>query len=276
MIALNQYYQKVLEETEKQQIIEIAIPGAGQTVSFDIQSLTAMHEIIGVVLYNPNPRTAGHGTLRLRIGGTEILPEGFHADLLARFNQGEVNAKVGFAFKEYIFPYKTRAKGEPVRITYSEPPDGGVGKLYLYLLGKYDNSNLPITNYRFQVLGFTVPKGSNEKDVEVPIDEKALQSCSKVVGAFFVGNTNRIKQVKLCIDGTSVFPEGMAGQLVTKEMVEAGSISNGIFTKHLIPFSYLLHPCDVKAGNSKVEGGFLATPHPDKDYNVFLYLISKV
>ena len=276
MLTLHQYYQQVLEEIEKQQIIEIVIPGAGKMVSFDADTLTSMHEIIGIALINPNPKTAGHGTLRLRIGDMEILPTDFNADLISKFNHGEVDAKVEFGFKEYIFPVKTEAKGKPARITYTEPIDGGAGKIYLYLLGKNNNSTLGIPKYRFQVLDFTIPKSSNNKDIEITINEKTLQSHTKVAGAFLLGNSNRVKQVTLCIDETSVFPEGMLGQLVTKEIVDAGSISNGIFTKHLIPFTYLLHPCDLKAKNSKIESKLIVTPHPDKDYKVFLYLLTTV
>lgn len=276
MLTLHQYYQQVLEEIEKQQIIEIAIPGAGQMVSFDTDTLTSMHELIGVALINPNPKTAGHGTLRLRIGDSEILPGNFHADLITKFNHGEVNAKVEFGFKEYIFPVNTEAKGKPARITYIEPLDGGAGKIYLYLLGKNSNSTFSIPKYRFQVVALNVPKGSNDKDIEITIDEKTLQSHTKVAGAFLLGNSNRVRQVKLCIDETSVFPDGMIGQLVTKEIIDKDAISSGIFSKHMIPFTYLLHPCDLKAGNSKIEGRLLVTPHPDKDYKVFLYLLTTV
>lgn len=276
MLTLHQYYQKVLEETEKQQIIEIAIPGAGQLVSFDTDTLTSMHEIIGIALINPNPKTAGHGTSRLRIGDSELLPNEFHADLIAKYNHAQVDAKVEFGFKEYIFPIKTEAKGKPVRITYTEPVDGGSGKLYLYLLGKNNSSNLCIPNYHFQVVTVTVPKGNIDKDIEISIVEKTLQSHDKVVGAMFLGPCNRIKQVKLCIDDTSVFPEGMIGQLVTKEIVNAETLSTGIFTRHLFPFTYLLHPCSLKAKNSKIEGKILVTPNPDKDYHFFLYLLCTV
>lgn len=274
MLTLHTYYQQVLEETEKQQIIEINIPGAGQRVTFDTDSLNSMHETIGIALINPNPKTAGHGTIRLRIGDSEILPNGFHADLIAKFNHGQVDSKVEFGFREYILPVKTGAKGKPVRIDYNEPVDGGTGKLYLYLLGKNCNSNFCIPKYRFQVLDIPVAKGNNNKDVEISIDEKTVESHDKVVGAFLLGNSNRVKQVRLCVDETSVFPEGMLGQLVTKEIVDAATIANGIFTKHLVPFSYLLHPCNLKAGNSKIEGKLLVTPHPDKDYKIFIYLLT--
>lgn len=276
MLTLHTYYQKVLEEIEKQQIIEIVIPGAGQMVSFDTDTLTSVHEIIGMALINPNPKTAGHGTLRLRIGDSEIFPADFHADLIAKYNHGEVDAKVEFGFREYIFPVKSEAKGKAVRINYTEPADGSSGKLYLYLLGKNNSSSLCIPKYRIQVLAFTIPKNSNDKDIELTINEKTLQSHNKVMGAFFLGNSNRVKQVRLCIDETSVFPEGMLSQLVTKEIVNADSISNGIFSKHLIPFSYLLHPCSLNAKNSKIEGKLLVTPHPDKDYEVFLYLLTTI
>ncbi len=276
MLTLHQYYQQVLKEIEKQQIIEITIPGAGQMVSFDTDTLTSMHDVIGIALINPNPKTAGHGTLRLRIGDKEILPSGFHADLITKYNHGDVDAKVEFGFKEYIFPVKTEAKGKPVRINYTEPSNGSNGKLFLYLLGKNTSSNFCIPNYRFQVIGFTIPKGSSDSDVEIPINEKTLQSHNKVAGAFFLGNTNRLKQVKLCIDETSVFPEGMIGQLVTKEIIDADTISNGIFSKHLIPFTYLLHPCDLRAKNSKIEGEIIVTPIQDKDYKVYLYLLTTV
>lgn len=276
MLTLHQYYQQVLQEIEKQQIIEINIPGAGQSVSFDTDTLTSMHEIIGIALINPNPKTAGHGTLRLRVGDSEILPSNFHTDLISKFNHGEVDAKVEFGFKEYIFPVKTEAKGKPVRINYTEPADGGSGKLFLYILGKNNSSSLCIPNYRFHVLDFTIPKGNPDKDIEFPVNEKTLQSHNKMVGAFFLGNSNRIKKVKLCIDETSVFPEGMIGQLVTKEIVDFNSISNGIFSKHLIPFTYLLHPCYLKAKNSKIEGKIIVTPIQDKDYKVYLYLLTTV
>jgi hypothetical protein len=274
MVTLHQYYQKVLQETDLQQIIEINIPGAGQMVSFDTDSLTSMREVIGIALINPNPKTAGHGTLRLRIGDKEILPTGFHADLIAKFNHKEVDAKVEFAFKEYVFPSETEAKGKPVRIQYTEPASGGSGKLYLYLLGSTCSNSICIPKYRFQILEIVVPKGNNNKDIEPDINAKTIKSHDKVVGAFFLGPSNRIKQVRLCIDETSVFPDGMIGQLVTKEIVGSGTTGNGIFTKHLIPFTYLMQACNVKAGNSKIEGKLTATPHPDKDYSVYLYLLT--
>lgn len=276
MLTLHQYYQKVLEEVELQQIIEIAIPGAGQVVSFDADTLTSMQNVIGIALINPTPKTSGHGTLRLRIGDSEILPNDFHADLIAKFNHSEVDTKHEFGFKEYIFPVEAQAKGKPLRITYTEPVDGSSGKLYLYLLGKKSSTSLGLQKYRFQVLDITVPKGSYDKDIEINIDEKTLQSHSKVIGAFFLGQSNRIKQVKLCIDETSVFPEGMIGQLVTKEIVNVQSIGNGIFAKHLIPFIYQYQACNIKAQNSKIEGKILVTPNPDNDYKVFLYLLTVV
>ena len=100
------------------------------------------------------------------------------------------------------------------------------------------NSNFCIPKYRFQVLDFTVTRGSNVKDMEIAINEKNIESHDKVVGAFLLDNSNRIKQVRLCTDETSVFPEGMLGQLVTKEIVDAGSIANGIFTKHLVWYRF--------------------------------------
>ena len=274
MLKLHEFYNKVLEETERQQIIEIAIPGAGKMVSFETDTLTSMHDIIGIALINPNPKTAGHGTLRLRIGDEEILPNEFHADLIAKLNHQFVDAKLEFGFKEYIFPVNIRAHGRPVKISYTEPSDGGSGKLYLYLLGKNNSSNFCVPKYRFQVLEINVPKEDNSRDIGIPIKGKTLQSHNKVVGGMFLGPTNRIKQVKLSIDDSSVFPEGMIGQLVSKELVNSQSIGNGIFTKHLIPFSYLVHPCDLTAKNSKIEGNVLVTPNPNNDYKIFLYLLT--
>jgi hypothetical protein len=276
MLKLHQYYEKVLQETDLQQIIEINIPGAGQLVSFDTDSLTSMLDVIGIALINPNPKTAGHGTLRLRIGDKEILPNEFHADLISKFSHKEVDAKVEFGFKEYIFPVETEAKGKPVRIEYTEPADGGSDKLYLYLLGSKDSNNICIPKYRFQILDFTVPQGNSDKDIELDIDSKTLQSHIKVVGAVFLGPSNRIKQVKLCVDETSVFPEGMIGQLVTKEIISGQTIGNGLHTKHIIPFTYMLQACDLKANSSKIEGKLVVTPNPNEDYKVFLYLLTTI
>lgn len=276
MQTLHQYYEKVLQETDMQQIIEINIPGSGQMVSFDTDSLTSMDNVIGIALINPNPKTAGHGTLRLRIGDKEILTNEFHADLISKFSHKEVDASVEFGFKEYIFPVETEAKGKPVRIEYTEPADGGSGKLFLYLLGSNCQNNICIPKYRFQVLDFTIPRGNSDKDIELDIEAKTLLSHKKVVGAVFLGPSNRIKQVRLCVDETSVFPEGMIGQLVTKEIVNAQTIGNGIYTKHIIPFTYMLQACDLTARNSKIEGKLLATPNPNEDYKVFLYLLTTI
>ena len=276
MLKLHQYYEKILQETDLQQIIEINIPGAGQMVNFDTDSLTSMKEVIGIALINPNPKMSGHGTLRLRIGDKEILPNDFHADLIAKFSHKEVDAKIEFAFKEYIFPVKTEAKGKPVKLEYTEPVNGNSGKLYLYLLGSKSSNSICIPKYKFQGLDFTVLKNNSNKDIELDIDARTLQSHNKVVGVIFLGPSNRIKQVKLCVDETSVFPEGMIGQLVTKEIVNTQTIGNGIYTKHIIPFTYMLQACDLKARNSKIEGKLLLTPNPNDDYKVFLYLITTI
>ena len=274
MLSIHQYYQKVLEETEKQQIIEIAIPGAGKLVSFETDTLIDIKEIIGIAIINPNPKQAGHGTLRLRIGDTEILPEKFHADLIAKFNHKQVNTQLEFGFRDYIFPVRVKAEGSPVKISYTEPVDGGSGKLYLYLLGKKNPFNLDIPDYRFQVIEQFVPQGSNDKDVEIAIKAKTIQSHQRVVGAMLLGYANRIKSVALAIDETTILPEGMSGQLVTKQIVNSQSISNGIFIKHIIPFTLLIHPCYLNAQNSKIEGKMSVIPDPDNDYSVFLYLLT--
>lgn len=274
METLNQYSRKVPEITDRYQVIEIPVPGAGQTVSFDVETFTEVHEIIGIALVNPNPLTMGHGTLRLRIGDEEILPDKFHADLVSKFNQRSVTTKLEFGFRDYIFPVKVRAQGRPARIQYTEPSDGGKGSLFLYLLGKTNNGNLDIPAFRFQVIGITVPKGSNSKDIEIPIEEKTQQSHKKIVGAMFLAPSNRLKQVKLCIDESTIFPEGMQGQLVTKEMVTKSSVTGGIFTKHIVPFQHLMYPVSQEAKNSKIEGRIWATPHPDMDYKIYLYLMA--
>lgn len=273
-MILNQYNQKTLQETDRQQIIEIPVPGAGQLVSFDTETLTGMQDIIGIALINPDPLSAGHGTMRLRVGDEEIFPNGFHTGLISKFSQRFVSTRLEFGFKEYIFPVQVKAQGRPVRIDYTEPADGGKGALFLYLLGKGNSSYLNIPAFRFQVIGIHVPKGSNAKDIEIPVNEKTLQSHKKIVGAMFLGHTNRLKQVKLCVDESAIFPEGMHGQLVTKEMVTKSSITEGMLTKHIIPFQYLMHPVNLEAKNSKIEGHIRATPHPDTDYKVYLYLMA--
>lgn len=276
MLTLQEYYNKVLEETDRQQIIRIPISGAGQLVSFETASLTGMHDIIGIGLINPNPVTAGHGTLRLRIGDEEILPTAFHADLISKFSHRYVTTDLEFGFKEYLFPVKVSAKGKPVKISYVEPSDGGSGSLYLYLLGKNENSNFDIPKYRFQVIDIEVPQDDSTKDIEVEIKEKTLQSHDKVVGAMFLGQSNRIKKVKLSIDDSTVFPEGFQGQLITKEMVSNSIIktATGIFAKHIIPFNRMIHPVNQKARNSKIEGKVWATPQADISYKIYLYLLT--
>lgn len=276
MLTLHQYYEKVLQETDMQQVVEINIPGAGQMVSSDTGSSISMNSVIGIALINPNPKTAGHGTLRLRIGDKEILPNGFHADLISKFGHNGVDSKAEFAFREYLFPVETGAKGKPVRIEYTEPSDGGSGNLYLYLLGSKGPNTINIPKYRFQVLGFTVPKGNSDKDIELDIGARTLLGHKRVAGAFFLGPSNRIKETRLCIDETTVFPSGMPGQLVTKEIVNARTTGNGIFTKHILPFPHVLQACDLAARNSKIEGKLLVTPNPDGDYKVFLYLLTTV
>jgi hypothetical protein len=276
MLALQEYYNKVLEETDRQHVIEIPISGAGQLASFETASLTGMHDIIGIGLINPNPTTAGHGTLRLRIGDEEILPNGFHANMISKFSHRFVTTDTEFGFKEYLFPTKVQAKGRPVKIEYTEPTDGGSGSLFLYLLGKSNNSNFSIPKYRIQVIDIDVPKGDISKDVEIEIKEKTLQSHEKVVGAMFLGLSNRIKKVKLSIDDSTVFPEGFQGQLITKEIISNSIINtaSGIFTKHIIPFSYMIHPVDQKARNSKIEGKIWATPKADSSYKIYLYILT--
>jgi hypothetical protein len=276
MTVFNQYNQKVLEETDRQQIIEIPVPGVGQTVSFDVETLTEVQDIIGVALVNPAPLTCGHGTLRLRIGDEEIFPNGFHADLISKYIHRQVTTKLEFGFKEYIFPLQVKAQGKPARIQYTEPADGGKGSLFLYLLGKNNSGCIGIPALKFQVIDIDVPKGSNAKDIEIPINEKTLQSHKKVTSAMFLAPSNRLKQVKLCVDESTIFPEGMHGQLVTKEMVTKSSATEGIFTKHIIPFQYLLYTVNMEAKNSKIEGRVWATPNPDNDYKIYLYLMATI
>lgn len=264
----------ILNEIDKLQIIEIPIPGAGQPVSFEIQSLTSMYNVLGIAIVNPTPKDSGHGTLRLRIGDDEIFPNEFHVDLITRFNPSHVNTKMDFGFKQHVFPTKVKAKGKPVKVNYVEPADGGSGKLHLYLLGKKSYCNHPNLNYRFQVMDIDVPKGNNTNDIEVEIDQKTRLNDERVKGVMLVGNGNRLKECKLCIDGNSVLPGGFQAQLVTKEQVTNTIVANGIYTKHVIPTRYILHPTDQKARNSKVEGKIVVTPNPDKAYNFFLYLLT--
>ena len=274
MITYKQLPELAYNHTDKLQIIEIEIPEAGKETSFDVETPTGMHEIIGVAMINPNPKAAGHGTLRLRIGDEEILPVNFHADMAAKFESRFVDTKLNFGFKHHIFPVKVKAGGRPAKITYTEPSDGGTGKLYLYLLGTKGSNNLTIPKFRFQVFEMTVPKGVYSSDVEIAINEKTLQSHEKVVGAVFLGQANRVKEASLKIDGTTIFPDGMASPLICKELSTSHSIAGGIFTKHIMPLPFMLHPCSVKAKNSKIEGKVVATPNPDRDYKIYLYLLT--
>ena len=277
---MNKFFdtKQIIDKSDILQIIEINIGGAGQLVSFETQSLTGMKDIIGIALINPNPLTAGHGTLRLRVGDTEILPNGFHADIISKFNPKEISTKVDFAFKDYIFPAKVEAKGKPVKIDYTEPQDGSNGKLHLYLLGVKGCCNLQIPKHRFQIIQIDVPQGGNTNDIEIPIDEKTILSHNKVKGVFLVGVSNRIKKLRLCIDGNSVLPDGFQAQLVTKELVSNSSIngSSGIFTKHIIPVSNLIYLTDQKAKNSEIEGSLWAVPSPSVAYKMYLYLIAEL
>jgi hypothetical protein len=267
-----------LEEVDIQQIIEIPVSGPGQLTSFETASLTDMHEITGIALINPNPTDAGHGTLRLRIGDSEVLPDGFHTGLITKYSHRYVSTKIEFGFKEYIFPLKTIAKGKPVKIAYTEPGDGGNGKLYLYLLGKKSSCSHNVPEYRFQVIDIDVPQGNNSNDIEISIDEKTLLSHKQVKGVMLYGITNRLKNLELCIDDSSIFPEDFQAQLATKELATNTIISDasGIFLKHIIPMCYIIHPVSLKAQNSKIEGKLWATPHPDNSYKVYLYLLTTV
>jgi hypothetical protein len=268
----------LLGEVDIQQIIEIPISGPGQLTSFETASLTDMHEITGIALINPNPAAAGHGTLRLRIGDNEILPNGFHAGLIAKYSHRYVSTKVEFGFKEYILPVKTKAEGKPVKITYTEAGDGGNGRLYLYLLGKKSSCSHNVPEYRFQVIDIDIPQGNNSNDIELVIDEKTLLGHKQVKGVMLYGITNRLKKLELCIDDSSIFPEDFKAQLVAKEMVTNTIITDasGIFLKHIIPMCYIIHPVSLKAQNSKIEGKLWSTPHPDISYKVYLYLLTSV
>ncbi len=270
--------KQVIDKSDILQIIEINITGADQLISFETQSRTDMKDIIGIALINPNPLTSGHGTLRLRIGDEEILPNGFHADIISKFNPKEVTTKVNFAFKDYIFPVKIEAKGKPVKIDYTEPQDGNSGKLYLYLLGVKSCCNLQIPKLRFQVVDIEVPQGSNSSDVELVIDDKTILNHDKIKGVFLVGIGNRMKTLKLCIDGNSVLPDKFQAQLVTKELLSNTIINeaSGIFTKHIIPACTLIYLADEKAKNSKIEGRLCAVPNPPETYKVYLYLIAEL
>jgi hypothetical protein len=274
MYNYKQYPQLVYNHSDKFQVIEIEIPKDGSLVSFEKETLTSIKEIIGIAMINPSPKKSGHGNLRLRIGDQEIFPPEFHADMVSKFDSRYVDTKLNFGFKHYIFPVKVRAEGKPVKISYREPSDGGSGKLYLYLLGTTCNHAPEIPKFRFQVIEMTVPKGAYSADTEIKIDSRTLQSHEKVIGAVFVGQVNRIKSVSLAIDGTTIFPDGMVSPLVFKELSTSHSIAGGIFTKHILPLPFMLHACDVKAKNSKVEGGIIAVPNPDEDYKIFLYLLT--
>ena len=274
MLTYKEYVSAAFDQTNKLQIIEIEIPKGGSEVTFDVDSLTSMEQVLGIALINPNPDKAGHGTLKLRIGDEEILPDGFSADLISKFSSRFVNTRLKFAFKHYIFPTQVRAKGKPVKVAYTEPTDGNTGKLYLYLLGTKCCHKVETPKFRFQIVEATIPKGEYSTDTEVVINEKTVKSHERVVGAVFLGATNRIKKVSLSIDGTSIFPDGMVSPLVFKEAVNSSSISGGIFTKHILPLPFMLHPCNVKAQDSKIEGNITAIPHPAIDYKAYLYLLT--
>lgn len=275
MKRLYQHKHKIPTDTERIQIIDINIPKAGKQVIFDTETISSVDEIIGIAIINPNPKQAGHGTLKLRIGDDEILPAGFHVDLISKFKQEQVDTKIEFGFREYLLPVKTKAQGKPVRIHYSEPSDGGAGKLHLYLFGCKEGIT---TNDKisFQVLKLTAPKGDNSVNMELAFNEKTLRSHKRVKGVMFMGPTNRIKEVNLSIDGDTIFPKGTLSQLVTKEIIQPTAITNGILTRHLIPPAYLMFPCDVQAENSKIEGALTIVPHPSEDYNIYLYLLTTV
>jgi hypothetical protein len=274
MYSYKTYPELVYNNSDKIQIIEIEIPKDGSLVSLEKESLINMKEIIGVAMINPAPKASGHGRLRLRIGDEEIFPPEFHADIISKFNSRYVGTRLNFGFKHYIFPLKVKAEGKPVKISYQGPPDGGSGKLYLYLFGTTCGHTPEIPKFRFQVIEMAVPKGNYSTDTEIKIDGRTLQSHEKIIGAVFVGQTNRIKSASLSIDGTTIFPEGMVSPLIFKELPTSHSIAGGIFTKHILPLQFMLHTCDIKARNSKVEGSIVAVPDPDGDYKIFLYLLA--
>lgn len=274
MLNYKEYITAAFNNSDKLQIIEIEIPKSGSNVSFDVDSLTSMEQIIGIAIINPNPKKSGHGILKLHVGDEEILPGGFHADLISKYTSRYIDTKLKFAFKHYIFPTQIRAKGKPIKISYTEPSDGDTGKLYLYLLGTKCCHQIETPKFKFQIIETTIPKGDYSADTEILINEKTVKSHEKVIGAVFLGATNRIKEVRLSIDDTTIFPDGMISPLVFKEAVNSNSVSGGIFAKHILPLSFILHDCDVKAQNSKIEGSITAVPHPTMDYKVYLYLLT--
>jgi hypothetical protein len=119
---------------QKFQVIELGITGAGSEVSLSKTTEVDHDEIIGVALYK-NGGTHGHGTLKLKIDGEEIFPQGSHADIIML----DGNDK-NIVLKDVLWPVSVKGKGSTIQIEYKEPEDGGSGKIWLYLLAnQYQN-----------------------------------------------------------------------------------------------------------------------------------------
>ncbi len=119
---------------QKFQPIELDIGGAGAEISLSKTTEVDHDEIIGVAIYK-NGGNHGHGTLKLKIAGKEIFPQGFHTDLIMFDGSYKNNV-----LKDILRPVSVEGKGSTIQIDYKEPEDGDSGKIWLYLLAnQYQN-----------------------------------------------------------------------------------------------------------------------------------------